>query len=513
MWSMKATGATRGRQEFDPTPQQAAIFDALESTRSNLIVEARAGTGKSVTCCEAMWRVFESSGGLPPSQLYLTFSKSLADEFKRRTLPPGAVAATYHSHCYRAVRRAFNSRVVDHPNAKTWDILDGIHGANPRLSDASFVVRRRVRNAVCKLVSLTKNTLCGVSFDALDSLAVQYGVDVEGSEEEVYGLAAAACEVATARTDLIDFDDQLYLAWVHRLSFPPVDVLYIDEAQDLNRLQQELIPRICPRGRVVIVGDRFQAIFGFRGADSNSIPRLQDYLGTRTGGLIEAPLTETFRCPKSHVARVNRLVPDYVAHASNPDGVVRSSVPLGEILSASNPGDMLLCRNTAPLVSACLRLMAAGCPAVVRGRDVGAELVDLVTSWQPVDVDDMRRRLSRWTRKQLAKWEGREDGGPQVERINDTALMLSVVADSCETAGEVLQKLRSLFSESLTGKIVLSSVHRAKGLEANRVAILRPDLLGGGKARTEEERQQERNLEYVAGTRSKSILEVEETQS
>lgn len=505
-------GSSPKRPAFDPTSQQRDVFDALTAGGCNVAVEARAGTGKSVTCAEAMWRVYDHesrTAGRTPSQVYLTFSKALADEFCKRALPPGAVAATYHSHCYRAVRKAFNSTVVDHPNAKTWEILDGIHGARPRMRPGSEVVRKKVRGAVCKLLSLAKNTLSGTRYDQLESLATQYEIDVAGSEEEIFGLTAAAYGVAAMRRDVIDFDDQLWLALICNLRFPPVDVLFVDEAQDLNRLQQELINLICPTGRVVVVGDRFQSIFGFRGADSQSIPRLQEYLGARRGGLHGSPLTETFRCPRSHVERVQRLVPDYVAHASNPEGAILDGVSTDDILGRSKPGDMLICRNNAPLVGACLRLVSRGVPAIIRGRDIGQDLIDLITSWQPDDLDDVEFCLTRWVRKQKAKLADHEDPAPRLERIDDTAAAIRTVADTCETGGQLFEKLRSIFGDSIAGKVVLSSVHRAKGLEAERVAILRPELLGGGKATTDEARQQERNLEYVAGTRSKSVLEFE----
>ena len=220
-------------------------------------------------------------------------------------------------------------------------------------------------------------------------------------------------------------------------------------------------------------------------------------------------MTETFRCPVSHVARVNHLVPDYRAHASNPIGVVRDEVDLADLLAWSRPGDMILCRNNAPLVGACLRLIARNVPAVIRGRDVGAELIDLVESWEPTDLDDLRRRLKIWGRKQREKLADLEEAAAALDHIADVEAALSVVADSSRSVPDLVAKLRSLFGDQLAGKVVLSSVHRAKGLEADRVAIIVPELLGGGRATSDEARQQERNLEYVAGTRSKMVLEFE----
>ena len=54
-------------------------------------------------------------------------------------------------------------------------------------------------------------------------------------------------------------------------------------------------------------------------------------------------------------------------------------------------------------------------------------------------------------------------------------------------------------------RVTLSTVHRAKGLEAERVIILRPDQLPLAVTRDWEKRQ-ELNLEYVALTRSRREL-------
>lgn len=53
---------------------------------------------------------------------------------------------------------------------------------------------------------------------------------------------------------------------------------------------------------------------------------------------------------------------------------------------------------------------------------------------------------------------------------------------------------------------MLSTIHKAKGLEAERVFILKPDLMPHPKAKRGWEIDQENNLRYVAITRSKREL-------
>ena len=50
------------------------------------------------------------------------------------------------------------------------------------------------------------------------------------------------------------------------------------------------------------------------------------------------------------------------------------------------------------------------------------------------------------------------------------------------------------------------TAHKSKGLEAERVHILRPDLMPHANAKLDWELTQEDNLQYVAITRTKDLL-------
>jgi DNA helicase II / ATP-dependent DNA helicase PcrA len=68
----------------------------------------------------------------------------------------------------------------------------------------------------------------------------------------------------------------------------------------------------------------------------------------------------------------------------------------------------------------------------------------------------------------------------------------------------VLSAINDLFEQ---GKgICLSTVHKAKGLESPNVYILHPELMPARYAVQEWQKEQERNVQYVAVTRSKHQL-------
>ena len=82
-----------------------------------------------------------------------------------------------------------------------------------------------------------------------------------------------------------------------------------------------------------------------------------------------------------------------------------------------------------------------------------------------------------------------------------TLLFLAKIADSIL---DLKHKIKSIFTDEIQG-IVLSTVHKIKGLEANRVFIIRPDLLPMQTAKPWQHIQ-EKNLQYVAYTRAKLDL-------
>src|SRR5262249_47785764 len=90
----------------------------------------------------------------------------------------------------------------------------------------------------------------------------------------------------------IDFDDMIWLPVVLRLSVWTYDRVFVDETQDLNAAQLELALRACrAKGRILAIGDDKQAIYRFRGADSNAVERIIRRLSAKV-----LPLSVTYRC-------------------------------------------------------------------------------------------------------------------------------------------------------------------------------------------------------------------------
>lgn len=481
------------RSRLAGTPQQEAFWARLVDDRGGLLLQARAGTGKSASCREGMWRLIER--GSRPRIRYCCFNKAIADEFREKC-PAGVEVGTMHSFGFQTLRSYLSDLKVE-PN-RSYQIMDRL----------GLRWGKSFRKAVSQLVSLAKNhALLPSERGRLHDLLTHYQVETWDRDEEVIDWSAEVLARSVEVDQVVDFDDMLWLPAYHEMVFPEVDLLFIDECQDLNPVQHELAMMMATGGRAVVVGDDRQAIYGFRGAATDSMNVLQGRLQARV-----LPLTVSFRCPRRHVELAREIVPDFEAHQDAPDGtLVRSSV---EALGEARDGDLVLSRRNAPLVSRCLDLIASHRRANMRGRAFSDQLSILLRKVEPGarTVFDLLKAIEAWKVRELTKLaaiEGSEDAAEQVE---DKAACLSALAGSCQTPGEVPGVIRRLFEEAdPTNRVTFSTIHRAKGSEAERVYLLdEPYDFNRDRLRPPPawEVLQRANLRYVALTRSLDSLTI-----
>ncbi len=301
----------------------------------------------------------------------------------------------------------------------------------------------------------------------------------------------------------MDFDDQLYMPVITGARFWQNDFMFVDEAQDLNHIQRVMVRRaLKPRGRLIAVGDPNQAIYGFRAAAHDSMSII-----AREFGCVELPLTISYRCPKAVVAEARQWVSHITAADSAQDGSVSSwgKYDASQFL----PTDSIVCRNTRPLIEMAFNLLRDGVACKVKGRDIGAGLVAMIKRFKTNDLNEFQDKLARYVMNKTAKWLA--DGKDELaQRLQDQADTITIFMDELDadtaTVADLIAKIESLFTDNGPQILVLSTIHKAKGAEFDRVFVLDPDLMPSKYARTPEAKQQERNLQYVAVTRSKRDL-------
>ncbi len=461
------------RLAWEPTPQQAAIFEWFKSGSGHLVVRARAGTGKTSTILEAISFAPESA------ILLCAFNKRIAVELQERLANPNAEAATLHSIGFKCVRRYWENVRVD----------EGRPNRADRLSEAVCGARTPdpIKRLVSKLHTKGREILPHATrANELRQLAVEFDC-VPDDDWAMDGFDLDyVCQRAIEAMDLaarvkpstgIDFADMLFLPVRNGWLRPRYDMVVVDEAQDMNATQLEIaIGVLAKGGRIAVVGDDRQAIYGFRGADTGSLDRLKRELNAT-----ELGLTVTFRCGKVIVAEARRYVSDYEAAEKAHEGTIVAMTP-ETMLERAAQGDFILSRTNAPLVKTAMALIRHGRRAKIEGRDIGAGLKaiahKLATGKAANSLPEWLKRLARWEEKESARADnaGLE---AKAEHVHDQAETLRALADGVTAVREIEARIESLFADTGAGArsfIVCSSVHRAKGLEADRVWMLRDTL-------------------------------------
>jgi hypothetical protein len=326
---------------------------------------------------------------------------------------------------------------------------------------------------------------------------------------------------------MIDFDDMIYLPLLLNARLPTSANVVIDEAQDISATRRELAFRmLAPNGRMIAVGDEFQAIYGFTGADHRSLSNL-----ARRCDPVRLPLTICWRCDSAIIASAQLHVPDIVARPNAAEGLVRTTsytwlvdgmnglLPPEKFPAASAPalGDAILCRMNRPNVSMALALLRSGRPARIEGRDIGRRILEHVKAAEPMyafrDCSELLDAVSSWGAQEVARLAAKQRVSAAA-MLEDEVGCCEVLLERCiEQSGEGYSDLewliQSLFDDDLppSSTITLSSIHKAKGREWPRVFILGyTDYMPHHMARQPWEKQTERNLQYVAKTRAEREL-------
>lgn len=466
---------------------QLNLFGDAAVGKGNRIIIAVAGAGKTTAGVEMVKRV-------RGSHIYLAFNRINAKELRDR----GVNGSTFHSLCFKP---ALTSRgAYEATEHKLRRLCDAKLGGDDLEMYGSFVI---------KLVGLARNA--GVGCLVPDTEGVWFDLadhhDLEPDSE--FADIGRGVELARKLLDesnaskLVDFDDMLYLAVKEGLTLPKFDNVFVDEAQDTNAIQRAILRKIMkPTSRLFAIGDPAQAIYGFRGADSNSMNLLKEEFGCT-----EMPLTVTYRCAHAIVEYART----WVDHIQAAPGAAYGKVEhLGTKWTTGDfvPNDLVVCRTTAPVVSLGYRLLKARVPVRIQGREIGAGLKNLIKKMKATDIDDLLVRLDKWTVREVEKATAKkEDAKCEAIRDKQDAIVCLIegMDEDLRTIDHLYAVIDKLFEESVN-VVTLSTIHRAKGLEAERVFWLNSDQCPSKWAKKDWQVKQEHHLMYVAATRAKNEL-------
>ncbi len=488
-----------------PSTYQQAILDHLARPGGHVVIHATAGAGKTT--------VLTQIAAAQPSrsrQLYLAFARDAANELRRR-LPPLVDTRTVHS---------LGRQVLAHDLAAT---------ASQLLPPQPDKYRRLARNLLeerlpqlasgdaayflSELAGIVRLQLIEPDDErSVVEAATEAGLWLPARPEAAPAISALLPELIgrglnQTERGLVDFTDMLYAPVMRRLSVPPFDLVCIDEAQDYSAAALELTLALAAAGaRLVFVGDPRQSIFGFAGARPDAMQLIAKRLTATV-----LPLSVTYRCPRVHVELAREIAPEMESAPQAAAGLV-AVITDEELESWVQPGDLILCRLNAPLMAACLRITRQGLAAHLRGADLRDRLVRLASTVFRSGISQPQHRISSHFAAEEARLLDADPGaaGPSLGRLKDELSCLEVLCgtnrvDWPDSLPNLEERIMSMFGGS-KGAVVLSSVHRAKGQEADRVALLYPELMPATHARSLLALRGEACVQFVALTRAKREL-------
>jgi DNA helicase-2/ATP-dependent DNA helicase PcrA len=482
---------------YEWSSYQKDIFDFVKNNDKNVLVQACAGSGKSTTL-EHTNKLFSSMDSI----INVCFNKHIAEDMRKR-LPFYREVNTLNSVFWRVCRENVrNARVSE---GKNFFYLQKHFNMNNESDIKQFW---KIQSGVTKIVSLFKQLNLQSWPNNWESIASNYGVetgDFDPSDqfdfwcEKVYTWSINS----PTKTKEFDFADQLYQVVRNNWHFLERDVVTIDECQDLSPIQIALVPKLGER--VIAVGDPNQAIYVFRGADIEAVPKL---IAKISAAIL--PLSVCYRCPVAVIDEVKHLVPEIESAPNARQGYVGHS-SIDEYWDRVQYGDYVLCRTTAPLVSKCLEgFRNHQMKGFVRGRDIGENIErlidkivdkksfagDSVIEFVPVVNDYRGERLN--VLNGCGKFIEAQNLDDQVETI-------LAFAQDCSTLCEMKVAIKKIFSDKDNEGVEYSTVHKAKGREKANVFTIRDDLCPHPKT-PQHLLQIERNLQYVRDTRAQENL-------
>ena len=436
---------------FVPSKYQKAVYTYIKMGKGNALINAVAGSGKSTTIVNAL-KIIPADKQI----LFLAFNTSIVQELKIKIGNlPNVDVRTLHSLGCKALMKTYHCQ-VDENKYTAW-LNNGIQTRFiAPTHELSYEDKGTWKSNIGKLLDLARVNLVNHA-DALEELAYKHDIIIVDNEIDV---TLKGISWGQNETSVIDYTDMIYLPVVKRLRMYQFDWVFIDECQDLNAAQRNLFLRcVKPTGRFVAVGDPRQAIYGFAGADVESLSN-------------------------------NSVIADV------------------------KDGDMVLCRVTAPLVSLCMRYIAQGVKAYVKGRDIGKNLINLTKKPNKKKMTDvmekLNRELGRIIGKVVAKTHCTEQEARESEAYRsyeDKLKVIEILSEGLDDAQDIIDRIDMIFSDDSKNGICLSTVHKSKGLESDRVFILCPDKFYlKACMRVPWMAEQERNLVYVAYTRAKHFL-------
>jgi len=538
------------------TDEQLNIFRFVKEEKGHGIIDAVAGAGKTTTIMECAKYVEDKK-----DVLFCAFNNSIASEIAKKFHEKGFMEITVKTmHALgRSILQENNSSGLPitlredkyRELLKNEELLERVkpffeniarindYDINPFDERQKFALNNlytKIRGKLLEINQKFRATLTQDTIESFRELVTHYGIfnEVELKKKdfqkeldsyfEAHRILLEEGNELSARTMMIDFTDMLYLPykWKQEPS-RKYNFLFIDECQDLSKSQLGIAMKYGKRtGRIMAVGDPRQSIYGFTGADIESFGNIQKITSAQS-----LPLTECFRCPGDVVRLAQQIRADI--KGNKPDSNKISRIHFGEIVKLAKPGDLIISRFREPILVLVFNFIDSNIKVHIHedeAREIINEIKSIfkqeelstIISYLPKKFESISEAVySRWmwivnknasaiidSKERTLYIDEQKDILEQKLRFLNRKYELWNA--ECRTITDILRKIKEFISAP-SDSIKLSTIHRAKGLENDRVFILGYDELPFKRLYQKDwEKIQELNLKYVAITRSLDTL-------
>ncbi|MGK5533330.1 UvrD-helicase domain-containing protein [Streptomyces sp. URMC 129] len=477
----------------EPTPEQAEAI-ATYGDGVDMVMQAGAGCGKSSTL------KLIAGSDRRRQMVYVAYNRSIADDAKR-SMPGNVTPKTGHGLAFDPtyLPRINQPRQTAHKAAEALGVKKvlGIVGAAPAIKTDLGTLRAMLPRQIMRAALDTITRFCYSADPEIRAKHVPPYVGLTGEEPRRALLALVLPVAHAAWADLTDPSGVLKMSHDHYLKLwalgrprLPFDVVLLDEAQDTNDVLSDVLMSQDHAQRIA-VGDSAQQIYSWRGA-RDALHKFGEQLGAET-----LTLSQSFRFGPAIAEEANRWL-RIIDAPLRLRGWDRAESHVGEL---TGQPDAILCRTNAGAMQLVMEAIGEGRKvALVGGGDEAKRLAWAAQALMEHRPTDHPELLAFGSWAEVREYAAEEDGA------------LKVLVGLIDTYGpQAIERAADALVTEESAELVISTVHKAKGREWDRVRINadflppKPDPQTGNIML----RREEGRLAYVAVTRARRELDAD----
>ncbi|MFV8327478.1 UvrD-helicase domain-containing protein [Flavobacterium sp. ZS1P14] len=524
---------------FKPTLEQEQIFDFFKNGKENGMIDAVAGSGKTSTIVNGIDYIDKKS-----KILFCAFNKKIQEEINKKTINKenvivkttyalGLGILKYHFEIFNRNPNLDKSKYYNILNEKLkkdkdnnyeestkftkyFDEIKGIYYKEKKKEEPDVFYKTFYSNYY-RLIDLLRYTLSYAKGESVfQKLVEKYAIDIDTNNSQLLELYRKLVELAISDGNIkakllgvYDYADMIFLPCEFKLrSSDLFDVVFVDECQDLSNAQLKTITKYLKKdGRFFAVGDPFQSIYGFAGASPESFNNIKIFFKPKM-----FKLTNCFRCSSDIVELAKEIRPDITTTNSFESKIAR--IKFDDITKHIQKGDFVLSRHNYNLFEVVFKLLYHNIKCKIIGKnEILKSLKDIIDNnklYSQKYYEVLPDHLQLIYKSAESKLGNNPANYEKLESLGDGINILETCFfhnQNAKTLNDLFEYIENLMDCKDENSVILSSIHRAKGLEKRNVFIIGYDELPYKKENMLEwQLYQEKCLKYVAITRAEVNL-------